>query len=140
MAETTKKVDALGFDKFQIANIKRAYAANKVTYRKMDSLASKIKDLHEQYQAHLAETESFESAVKAITQKVLGIDLTSREVLAYHENPQLFAQNHPEHPLFATLVPTSGESVQEGTDTCVDVPQAEITDQTGEAGVDPFNM
>lgn len=149
MAEMTKKVDALGFDKFQIANVKRAYAANKVTYRKMDTIADKIHKLHEQYEALRAETESFEGAVKKITQRVLGMDLTSREVLAYHENPSLFAQNHPDHPLSASIREMSGVTVEnEGTDMSVDVPVDANENTEAEVGVgnpeaeqnDPFNM
>ena len=50
MQKITKNVDALGFDKWQIADVKRAYASNKTTYTKMNRLAEKIKALGEQYE------------------------------------------------------------------------------------------
>ena len=103
MAELTKKVDALGFDKYQIANIRRAFAANKPTYTKMDALASKIRALGEQYQALENETNAWEGPVAEISKRVLGFELTSREVMAYHNDPALFAEKYPDHPASAAI-------------------------------------
>ena len=36
-----KKVDALGFDRFQIASVRRAFQSNALTYKKMDGIAAK---------------------------------------------------------------------------------------------------
>lgn len=98
MQKVTKNVDALGFDKWQIADVRRAYASNKTIYTKMSRLAEKINNLAEAYNLQKAQLEAWEGPVKIITQKVLGMELTSQEVLAYHKEPKLFADRFPEHP------------------------------------------
>ena len=100
MAEiTTKKVDALGFDKWQIADIKRAYRSNSMSYTKMERLKAKIDALIAQFKEEEAKTEAWEGPVKVITNNVLGMELTSLEVLRYHEHPEEFYAKYPEHPL-----------------------------------------
>lgn len=104
MQKVTKNVDALGFDKWQIADVRRAFASNKPTYTKLNKVAEKMEALGKEYQFLMSQLEAWEGPVKIITQKVLGIDLTSQEVLAYHADPKLFAKNYPEHPLSASLL------------------------------------
>lgn len=100
MAEiATKKVDALGFDKWQIADVKRAYKSNSISYGKMKRLKEKIDGLITEFNAEKEKTETWEAPVKTITNKVLGMDLTSIEVLRYHEHPEEFFAAYPEHPL-----------------------------------------
>lgn len=113
MQKVTKNVDALGFDKWQIADVRRAYASNKTTYTKMNRLAEKINKLAEEYNLQKAQLEAWEGPVKIITQKVLGMELTSQEVLAYHKEPKLFADRFPEHPATPAILEAiaSGEIV-----------------------------
>ena len=100
MAEiTTKKVDALGFDKWQIADIKRAYRSNSMSYTKMERLKAKIDGLIALFNEEKAKTEAWEGPVKVITNNILGMELTSLEVLRYHEHPEEFYAKYPEHPL-----------------------------------------
>lgn len=100
MAEiTTKKVDALGFDKWQIADIKRAFKSNSMSYARMSRLKAKIDALILEFDAEKAKTEAWEAPVKVITNKVLDMDLTSLEVLRYHEHPEEFFEKYPEHQL-----------------------------------------
>lgn len=123
MAEiTTKKVDALGFDKWQIADIKRAYRSNAMSYNKMKRLKDKIDALIDEYNSIEAQTFAWEGPVKVISNNVLGIELTSLEILRFHEHPEEFYAAHPEHPLTiahgnsnqTTDVPTE-DNVSEGT-------------------------
>ena len=113
MQKVTKNVDALGFDKWQIADVRRAYASNKPTYTKLNKIAEKIAALGKDYEELLAQLEAWEGPVKIITQKVLGMDLTSQEVLAFHANPALFAEKYPEHPLSAELKTPVDETPEE---------------------------
>lgn len=91
-----KKVDALGFDRFQIASVRRAFQSNALTYKKMDGIAAKIKELGAKYDALEAETQAWEAPAKQISKEVLGIELNSRQILAAHENPEAFFAEHPE--------------------------------------------
>lgn len=112
MAEiTTKKMDALGFDKWQIADIKRAYRSNSMSYTKMGRLKTKIDALIEEFEAEKAKTEAWEGPVKVITNNVLGMELTSLEVLRYHEHPEEFFAKYPEHSL--SIAYASGAPVAE---------------------------
>lgn len=91
-----KKVDALGFDRFQIAQARRAYQSNSLLYKKMDNIAKKILELNDQFEAIKSQTAAWEAPVKEMTLSVLGVELTSRELLEAHNNPQQFAEAHPE--------------------------------------------
>ena len=92
----SKKVDALGFDRFQIASVRRAFQSNALTYKKMDGIAAKIKELGAQYDALEAQTQAWEAPAKQISKEVLGIELNSRQILAAHENPEAFFAEHSE--------------------------------------------
>ena len=122
MAEiTTKKVDALGFDKWQIADIKRAYRSNSMTYNRMKRLKERINGLIAEFDAEKAKTEAWEAPVKLITNNVLGMELTSLEVLRFHEHPEEFYAAYPEHPLSIAYVangpiPSNEESSQTSVD------------------------
>jgi len=95
MAIVTKKVDALGFDRNQIASIRRAYASNKMNYKKMDVISEKIQELYKKYEALEKMTESWDAPAKQLSKEILGVELTSREILAAHENPEEFFASHP---------------------------------------------
>lgn len=113
MQKVTKNVDALGFDKWQIADVRRAYASNKATYTKLKRVSDKITALGAEYDSLMSQLEAWEGPVKIITQKVLGVDLTSQEVLAYHANPNQFALDYPDHPKSAELLAASGTPATE---------------------------
>lgn len=113
MQKVTKNVDALGFDKWQIADVRRAYQSNKSIYTKMNRIAEKIEALSRDYDELKAQTEAWEGPVKIITQKVLGMDLTSQEVLAYHKEPKLFVERYSEHPMVAEILDRLAEPTSE---------------------------
>lgn len=113
MQKVTKNVDALGFDKWQIADVRRAYQSNKSIYTKMNKIAEKIEALGKDYNDLKAQTEAWEGPVKIITQKVLGMDLTSQEVLAYHKEPKLFVERYSEHPMVAEILERLAEPIPE---------------------------
>ena len=91
-----KKVNALGFDRFQIASIRRAYQNNAQVYKKMDTISNKVKELADKYNALEAETLAWEAPAKQLSKDVLGIELTSREILYFSEHPEEFFEKHPE--------------------------------------------
>lgn len=134
MQKITKNVDALGFDKWQIADVRRAYASNKAIYTKMNKLAEKITALVAEYDAKKAELEAWEGPVKLITQKVLGMDLTSQEVLAYHKEPHLFAEKYPDHPASEVIRTMTPEETAESVEAePVDAESAEEPDTPSDA-------
>ena len=137
MQKVTKNVDALGFDKWQIADVRRAFASNKPTYTKLNKIAEKMNALGEEYKSLMNQLEAWEGPVKIITQKVLGIDLTSQEVLAYHADPKLFAKNYPEHPLSASLLaeetPAEETPVEETPETAEGAPEEGVLHESAEA-------
>lgn len=90
MVNTTKKVDALGFDRNQIAAIRRAYLSNKTIYKKMDAISEKIKTLVAQYDALEEQSKAWDAPARKISLEVLGKEMTSREILAAHENPEAY--------------------------------------------------
>lgn len=142
MAEiTTKKVDALGFDKWQIADIKRAYRSNSMSYTKMGRLKTKIDALIEEFEAERAKTEAWEGPVKVITNNVLGMELTSLEVLRYHEHPEEFYAKYPEHPLSiavasaGTAAPANDATPAESAEPANDADPVEVNTPSEDAGL-----
>lgn len=127
MQKVTKNVDALGFDKWQIADVRRAYQSNKSTYTKMARVEDKIKKLADEYNGLKAELEAWEGPVKVISNKVLGMELTSQEVLAYHVNPQEFYNRYPEHPLSVEAAQQAPEIPQEEETQPAETPVEEAT-------------
>ena len=91
-----KKVDELGFDRFEIANARRAAAANKTNYKKIDSIKDKILTLGKELDAAEALAETWDAPAKQMSKDKLGVELTAREVVYYHNNPQQFYADFPE--------------------------------------------
>lgn len=118
--QATQQVDALGFNRFQIANVKRAFMANKAIYTKMEKLEEKIKALGDEYEALEAQTAAWEAPAKEVSKQVLGIELSSKEILAFHASPEAFYQAYPQHELSVSAAqvaaaPVESEPVNEGT-------------------------
>ena len=91
-----RTVDALGFDRFQIAAIRRAYDNNKILYKKMDSIAAKIQALGVDYDSLEEQAKTWEAPARTISFQVLGVELSPREILAAHADPDAFFAAHPE--------------------------------------------
>ena len=126
MQKSTKKVDALGFDKWQIADIRRANSSNRTVYNKLNKLAEKIHKLGAEYKELEQQLAAWEGPVKIITQKVLGLELNSQEVLAFHVNPYLFMERFPEHPACATIPEWIAEHKEEMKD--IQAPEAPVAE------------
>ena len=98
-----KKVDALGFDKFELANIKRCAAANKGNYKKIDAIKAKILEYGKLLEAAEALAETWDAPAKQMSKDKLGVELTAREIMYYHSNPEELYADFPE--LAANLEP-----------------------------------
>lgn len=126
MQKITKSVDALGFDKWQIADIRRAYQSNKPTYVKIAKLKEKIAGLGLLFNQYKAELEAWEGPVKLITQKVLGMEITSEEVMAFHASPEAFYEKYPDHPLSVAHREAQGNTpLEEATEAPEETPLEE---------------
>ena len=92
----TKKVDALGFDKFEIANIRRCAAANKTNYKKIDAIKAKIIEYGKLLDSAEALAETWDAPAKKMSVEKLGVELTAREIMFFHENPEKFYEAYPQ--------------------------------------------
>lgn len=129
-----KKVDALGFDRFQIAQARRAYQSNSLLYKKMDNIAKKILELNDQFETIKSQTAAWEAPVKEMTLNVLGIELTSRELIEAHNNPQQFAEVHPE---LAGKINLGLTDVLPEEENVPEVPENEQEDESANIGKEP---
>lgn len=91
-----KKVDALGFDKFELANIKRCAAANKSNYKKIDAIKEKILKLGKDLEAAEALADTWDAPAKQMSKDKLGVELSAREIVYYHNNPEQLYADFPE--------------------------------------------
>lgn len=94
--QNAKQVDILGFDRMEIANVRRSYGANKVNYSKRDKLYEKAKTLKAQIDALDEQIKVWDAPVRALAREKLGIELTSEEILLAHTEPEKFFELHPE--------------------------------------------
>ena len=74
----TKQVDKLGFDRIEIANVRRCFQANASNYKKLDSLYAKIRSLGEDVKSLQDIIDAWEAPVKALSEKKLGKVLSSK--------------------------------------------------------------
>ena len=135
---TMKKVDALGFDRFQIASVRRDVQSNNQLYKRMDTLTERAKAIAEEYKALEQQAELREGPAKQISKEVLGIELNPRQILYFHENPEAFYQQYPELRPNQVEVPAEGAS-GEG-ELKEEVPTEETAEPAKPADeADPFN-
>lgn len=92
----TRKVDALGFDKFEIANIRRCAAANKANYKKIDSIKEKILQYGKMLDSAEALAETWDAPAKQMSKEKLGVELTAREIMFFHDNPEKLYEVYPQ--------------------------------------------
>ena len=97
MANTNaKQVDVLGFDRMEIANVRRAYGANKVNYSKLNKLYEKATELKTKIDALKEAIKVWDAPARALALEKVGVELSSEEILLAHTNPEKFFQLHPE--------------------------------------------
>lgn len=91
-----KQVDVLGFDRMEIANVRRSYAANKVNYSKLNKLYEKATELKTKIDAIKEAIKVWDAPARALALEKVGVELSSEEILLAHTNPEKFFQLHPE--------------------------------------------
>lgn len=97
MANTNaKQVDVLGFDRMEIANVRRAYGANKVNYSKLNKLYEKAAALKTQIDNLLEAIKTWDAPARNLAKDKLGVELSSEEILLAHTEPAKFFELHPE--------------------------------------------
>ena len=97
MANTNaKQVDVLGFDRMEIANVRRSYGANKVNYSKLNKLYEKATELKTKIDALKEAIKVWDAPARALALEKVGVELSSEEILLAHTNPEKFFQLHPE--------------------------------------------
>ena len=96
MANTAKQTDILGFDRMEIANVRRSYAANKVNYTKLNKLYEKAGALKEAIDSLNEQIKVWDAPARALALEKVGVELTSEEILLAHTDPDKFYEIHPE--------------------------------------------
>ena len=91
-----KQVDVLGFDRMEIANVRRAYGANKVNYSKLNKLYEKATELKTKIDATKEAIKVWDAPARALALEKVGVELSSEEILIAHTDPEKFFQLHPE--------------------------------------------
>lgn len=91
-----KQVDVLGFDRMEIANVRRAYGANKVNYSKLNKLYEKATELKTKIDALKEAIKVWDAPARALAVEKVGVELSSEEILLAHTEPEKFFQIHPE--------------------------------------------
>ena len=94
--QNAKQVDVLGFDRMEIANVRRAYGANKVNYGKLNKLYEKATALKGQIDSLLEQIKVWDAPARALALEKVGVELSSEEILLAHTEPEKFFEIHPE--------------------------------------------
>ena len=130
MLNGTKQVDKLGFDRMEIANIKRCFQANSLHYKKIDKLMAKVRELGAAIEAEEKLTESWEAPVKTLTEQKLGFVMSSRDVLAAHADFNAFIESNPkvkqeleEHGFVFNTTEEAETSVQPEVESSEETPE-----------------
>ena len=109
-----KQVDVLGFDRMEIANVRRAYGANKVNYSKLNKLYEKAAALKAQIDLLNDQIKIWDAPVRALALEKVGAELSSEEILLAHTDAEKFFEVHPE--LRHEVVTEETEEVSETTE------------------------
>jgi len=105
-----KQLDCLGFDRMQLAAVKRNYQNNKPLYVRMQKLAEKINAAileHRQLQADAVASDLY---TRNMAKRITGYELTSDKVLEFHADPAKWEAYKQQFP--ATSVPEAQETPQ----------------------------
>lgn len=94
--QNAKQVDALGFDRMEIANVRRSYGANKVNYSKLNKLYEKAAALKGQIDSLTEQIKVWDAPARALALEKVGVELSSEEILLAHTEPEKFFEIHPE--------------------------------------------
>lgn len=94
--QNAKQVDVLGFDRMEIANVRRSYGANKVNYSKLNKLYEKAGALKLAIDTLLEQIKVWDAPARALALEKVGVELSSEEILLAHTEPEKFFEVHPE--------------------------------------------
>lgn len=94
--QPAKQVDVLGFDRMEIANVRRSYGANKVNYSKLNKLYEKAAALKSQIDSLTEQIKVWDAPARALALEKVGVELSSEEILLAHTEPEKFFEIHPE--------------------------------------------
>lgn len=111
--QPAKQVDVLGFDRMEIANVRRSYGANKVNYSKLNKLYEKATTLKGQIDSLLEQIKVWDAPARALALEKVGVELSSEEILLAHTEPEKFFEVHPELRR-ETVVEETQETTDEG--------------------------
>lgn len=107
------KTNELGFTRMEMANVKRAFAANKGIYRKMETLEEKIKSLISQHDELENLSMTWEAPILELTNQRLGVKLSSKRLLEYCENPTKFFEDYPNNSTPTESTAVANEEAEE---------------------------
>lgn len=88
MDKAMDKTNVMGFDRYQIAAIKRTAANNKLQLKKANKIADKIIELNKQLDTINNAIDMWETPIKKLSQKVTGYELTSNEILSMYKDEE----------------------------------------------------
>ena len=112
--QTAKQVDVLGFDRMEIANVRRAYGANKVNYSKLNKLYEKAAALKLAIDTVLEQIKVWDAPARALALEKVGVELSSEEILLAHTEPERFFELHPELKKEEAEKPATEEQTNDG--------------------------
>ena len=94
--QTAKQVDVLGFDRMEIANVRRCYAANKLNYTKLNKLYEKATGLKAEIDNLKESIKTWDAPARQLALQKVGVELSSEEIMLAHGDPEKFFEMHPE--------------------------------------------
>ena len=94
--QPAKQVDVLGFDRMEIANVRRSYGANKVNYSKLNKLYEKAAALKGQIDSLTEQIKVWDAPARALALEKVGVELSSEEILLAHTEPEKFFEIYQE--------------------------------------------
>ena len=112
--QPAKQVDVLGFDRMEIANVRRSYGANKVNYSKLNKLYEKAAALKSQIDSLLEQIKVWDAPARALALEKVGVELSSEEILLAHTEPEKFFEVHPELKREEAPAEVTQETTDEG--------------------------
>lgn len=122
----------MGFDRMQIAAIKRNYANLKPIFAKMDRLAVKVNAMIDEHRKLQANAVASDSYTRNMAKDVTGYDLTSDAVLKFHNDPEAWEKFKADHPLEGENVAAPAEETPAETPVEAPAGDAEVAPATTE--------
>lgn len=97
MDKAMDKTNVMGFDRYQIAAIKRTAANNKLQLKKANKISDKINELNKQLDTINNAIGMWETPIKQLSKKVTGYELTSNEILSMYKDEEAWNKYKYDH-------------------------------------------